>query len=100
MEKHRKEKLDDVLKNIIRANEIDENKFHNLVKRRNIYGDILQGFSDEDIKEALLKTNNFVPLTIKLLAEKRGEKIFFQPAPFIENGELTKPESFVMKHND
>jgi catechol 2,3-dioxygenase-like lactoylglutathione lyase family enzyme len=100
VEKHCTEQIDDILQTITPATEIDEDKFNNLVKRRDIYGDIMQGFSDEDIKEVLLKTNNFVPLAIKILTDKRGEEKFFQPSEFIENEELTKPEAFLMNQND
>ncbi|UJR29376.1 hypothetical protein I4U23_010588 [Adineta vaga] len=90
------DEFDQILKLIPRANQIDENKFENLIKRRSIYGDITQGFTDEDIREALLQSNNFVPLTIKLLARQRGERIFFRPPSFIEHGELVDPEPFTM----
>jgi catechol 2,3-dioxygenase-like lactoylglutathione lyase family enzyme len=94
--KHSDEEFDDMFKKIPRATHVDEEKFDNLVNRRSIYGDIIQGFTDEDIKEALLQTNNFVPLTIEILARKRGENKYFQPASFIENGELVQPEPFIM----
>ncbi len=74
---------------------------HNdLVNRRSIYGDIIQGFTDEDIKEALLQTNNFVRLTIKILARKRGENKYFQLASFIENGELVESEPFIVNQKN
>ena len=60
----------------------------------------MQGFSDEEIREALFKANNLVPLAIKILTEKHGGKILFQPPAFIENGELTKPEPFIMDQHD
>jgi len=97
--KHSIEQFNDILNKIPRATNIDEEKFNNLIKRRSIYGDIIQGFTDEDIKEALLETNNTVPLTIEILAKKRGEKKYFQPASFIENGELVEPEPFIMNQN-
>jgi catechol 2,3-dioxygenase-like lactoylglutathione lyase family enzyme len=100
VEKRRTEQLDDILDKISQADQIDEEKFQNLHKRRAIYGDIVQGFTDEDIKELLLKTNNSVPLTIEILTQKRGENKFYQPPAFIENGRLVKPESFIMNQHD
>jgi catechol 2,3-dioxygenase-like lactoylglutathione lyase family enzyme len=97
---HSMEEMDDMLRNTPRATDIDEEKFDNLIKRRLIYGDIVQGFNDEDIKEALLQTNNIIPLTIIVLERKRGENKYFQPPSFIENGEVVEPESFILNRND
>ncbi|CAF1422060.1 unnamed protein product [Rotaria sp. Silwood1] len=97
--KHQAEQLDDILKDIPRATEVDDAKFNNLAKRRAIYGDIMQGFTDEDIKEALLTTNNSVPLAVQILTRMRGENKFYQPPAFLENGELTTPESFFIDQN-
>jgi catechol 2,3-dioxygenase-like lactoylglutathione lyase family enzyme len=100
IKKHRAEQFDVVLEKISRATQIDEDKFSNLAKRRSIYGDIMQGFTDEDIKETLLNTNNHVPSAIKILTHRRGSNKFYQPPSFLENGELTKPESFTMNQKD
>lgn len=97
---HSFEELDEILKNISPTTVIDEEKFNNLVKRRSIYGDIIQGFTDEDIKEVLLQTNNVVPLVIEILERKRGENKYFQPAAYIENGALIDPEPFYMNPKD
>ncbi|CAF0728130.1 unnamed protein product [Adineta steineri] len=97
--KHSDEEFDNILKNTTRANEIDEKKFNNLITRRSVYGDILQGFNDEDIKDALLQSNNCIPLTVKILARKRGERRFYRPPSFIEHGEIVDPEPFIMNQN-
>jgi hypothetical protein len=75
-------------------------QYLNLVNWRSIYGDIIQGFTDEDIKEALFQTNNFVPLTTEILARRRGENKYFQPASFIENGELVESEPFIVNQKN
>ncbi|CAF1100084.1 unnamed protein product [Rotaria sordida] len=93
------EQFYDILKDIPRATEVDEAKFNNLIKRRTIYGDIMQGFTDEDIREALLITNNSVPLAVRILTQIRGENKFYQPPAFLENGELTTPKSFFIDKN-
>jgi catechol 2,3-dioxygenase-like lactoylglutathione lyase family enzyme len=94
------EEFDDILNKTPRANNIDQEKFNNLVRRRSIYGDIIQGFNDQDIKEALLQTNNIIPLTIKVLQRKRGKKQYFQPASFVENEKLVEPQPFIINKND
>jgi catechol 2,3-dioxygenase-like lactoylglutathione lyase family enzyme len=91
------EEFDEILNKIPRANHIDQEKFDNLIKRRSIYGDIIQGFTDQDIKEALLQTNNIIPLTIQILEQKRGKDQYFQPPSFIENGQLIEPQPFVIQ---
>ncbi|CAF1125446.1 unnamed protein product [Rotaria sp. Silwood1] len=95
-EKYSAQNFDDLIKEIPRANEVDEEKFKNLVKRRSVYGDLMQGFTVEDIKDALLQSNNIVPLAVKILTRKRGDKNFFQPSSFIKNGELVEPPPFIM----
>jgi catechol 2,3-dioxygenase-like lactoylglutathione lyase family enzyme len=100
VQKHSIQQLDEILKKTPRATSIDQEKFNNLIKRRFIYGDIIQGFTDEDIKEALLQTNNSVPLTIEILTQKRGENKYFQPDSFLENGKLVEPEPFIMDKNN
>ena len=98
--KHSIEQIDAQLNETPRANHIDQDKFINLVRRRSIYGDITQGFNDEEIKEALLQSNNTVPLTIEILQRKRGENKYFQPPSFIEDGKLVEPQPFIMNEND
>jgi len=83
---------------IHRANEIDQQKFENLVQRRTVYGDLLQGFTDEQIKEALLESNNHIPMTIAILEQKSGDNQYFQPASFIQNGQIIQSQPFIMKH--
>ena len=94
------EEFDEILNKTPRAIHINQKKFDNLVKRRSVYGDIIQGFTDQDIKEALLQTNNIIPLTIKILKLKRGKNQYFQPASFIENEKLIEPQPFIMNENN
>ena len=95
----RHEDIDSILADIPCATELNQERFENLCKRRFSYGDIMQGFTDEEIKEALLQTHNFVPLAIKILTEKRGTVRYYQPPSFYEQGELKKPASFNMSSN-
>ena len=89
----------DILKETTAVTEVDENKYNNLANRRTIYTDILQGFTDQDIKNALLLTNNDVPLTVRVLTRKRGANKFFQPSSFLQNGELTHAAPFYYQAN-
>lgn len=88
--------LDRILANTPRAKVVNQERFQNLCKRRFSYGDIMQGFTDEEIEDALLQAHNFVPLAIRILTEKRGEDRYYQPPSFYEKGELVKPKSFNM----
>ena len=97
---HSNEELEQILNETPRANQIDEEKFDNLLKRRSVYGDIIQGFTDDQIKEALLRTNNIIPLTIKYLQRKRGDKQYFQPPAFIENENIIEPQPFIVQRKD
>ncbi|UJR29375.1 hypothetical protein I4U23_010587 [Adineta vaga] len=97
IEKDSKKELNYLLKNTIRTNEVDETKFSNILKRREIYGDLIQSCSDEDIREALLQSNNFIPLTIKILNEKYGHRKVYQPYPFMKNGKIICPKPFLIE---
>jgi hypothetical protein len=90
----RSENLDVFLKFMPRAAEVNEERYQNLCKRRFTYGDIMQGFSDEEIRDALLSTYNSVPLAIRILTRQRGDDRHFEPPAFYEKGELYKPKSF------
>ena len=90
------EEIDDLLSKTPQAKNIDEEKFDNLVRRRSVYGDLTQGFTDDEIKQALIQSNNNIPITVKILERKRGENKYFQPASFLENGQIIEPEPFIM----
>lgn len=92
----RNEDIDSIVAKIPRATELNEERYTNLCKRRFTYGDVMQGFTDEEIKEALLQTQNFVPFAIKILTKKLGSVRYFQPPSFYEHGELKVPPSFTM----
>ena len=63
-----------------------------------MYGDITQGFTDGEIIEAMLRANNAVPLTVKILTHMRGATKYFQPPAFLEKGHITKPDPFITTH--
>ena len=88
--------LDLLLQNTPQAARVNEKKFQNLCKRRSTYGDITQGFTDDEIRQVLLRTRNSAPFAIRLLARKRAGKSFFQPPSFIENDRLTQPRAFTV----
>lgn len=94
-QRHRAELLEDVLQRTIPATKLDRKKFKNLLKRRVVYGDITQGFTDAEIIEAMLRANNSVPLTVRILTHMRGTTKYFQPPAFLEHGHITKPDPFI-----
>lgn len=93
---HSEAEFDELLQRTVPASEADEKKLGNLIRRRSVYGDVTQGFNDHELRQALLQANNSVPLAIKVLVRKRGERIYFRPPSFIEHGELVDPEPFTM----
>ena len=93
------ENLETILAEVPRATILNQETFENLCKRRYTYGDSMQGFSDEEIKEALLQTDNSVPLATKILSRRRGSIQYYQPPAFYEKGELTTPKAFNMRKN-
>ena len=60
----------------------------------------MEGFTDEEIQEALLLTDNFVPLAIKVSTRKRSSARYYQPPAFYEKGKLTEPRSFSISYED
>ena len=88
----RSEKLSEMLAKIEPATEVDAAKEAALHKRRNVYCDICQSFSAEELTESLKRCQNDVPLTLELLADiirtERGGMQTFQPPKFLEKGVL------------
>jgi len=78
------------------ATEVDQERLTNLLRRRNTYGDIVQGFSELEITDALLKSDNNVGLAIKKLKEIRGTELYLQPPAYISSeGVLVKPDAIL-----
>lgn len=98
---HSDEEFQNILNETTPADHIDEEKFDNIRRRRSVYGDLIQGFTDEDIKQALIQTNNNIPLMIKYLEIQRGKTYFFQPVTFIENNDkVVEPEPFTVNQKN
>ena len=97
---HSDEQFQNILDQTTPADQIDQDKFDNIRRRRSVYGDIIQGFTDDDIKQALIQTNNNIPLMIKYLDAKRGNNHYFQPMTFIENEHIIEPKPFIVNHKD
>lgn len=92
----RNENLDAILANTPRAQTVNKERFDNLCRRRTTYGDIMQGFTDDDIENALLRAYNFVPLAVRILTEERGSERYFQPPSFYEAGVLRAPKALLV----
>jgi catechol 2,3-dioxygenase-like lactoylglutathione lyase family enzyme len=78
--------------------EVDQDKLENLKKRRNTYGDMCQGFSEEDLTLALSKSGNSIPDAILILKHGRKElgQHFSPPNYLIESERLSQNETFFM----
>jgi hypothetical protein len=83
--------LDKFLKNTIPALTADPDKLATMLKRRKTYCDILQGYQEDDVEWALLKSGNSVPLAILILTVERGSRRVLVPPDFFEtrNGRST-----------
>jgi len=78
--------------------EVDEEKLSNLLKRTHVYGDIVQGETEESLKEILKKTNNDVPKAISYIEAKHGGNQMFQPPTIYRNNEEAhKPPTFAIE---
>ena len=79
--------------------QVDTLKFKNLKKRQNIYGDITQNASEEELEKLLIHFQNDVPKVIGALEHKtrsKGTRTFIPPAFFGRNGEFYQPPAFEM----
>ena len=77
----------------------DQVKLENLIKRQQIYGDITQNATKEDLEKLLRYFNNEVPQVIAALEEKvrrKGSRTFIPPAFYGRDGVFTQPPSFEM----
>ena len=66
---------------------VDESKLANLVKRLKVYGDVVQGETEESLREFLKKAKNDVPMVIRYIKAKHGNNQLFQPPTIYKNNE-------------
>ena len=78
-----------------RAAEAEPETLRNLVRRSNTYGCITQGFTEDELAEALRLSGNTVKIALQILHVWRGDDEVFQPPAFIEDGKLVKPPKIV-----
>ena len=64
---------------------VDEVKLANLVERLNIYGDPVQGETEESLRELLEKTCNDAPMTLRIIKAKHKDRQIFNPPAFYKN---------------
>ena len=69
------------------AEEADPVKLANLVARRATYGDICQGFSDDELRDVLRRAGNDVRVAIAQLTVVRGTDRVLIPPPHLEESE-------------
>lgn len=75
------------------ATEVNETIYNNLLARRKTYGDVTQGYTDEEIKEILLLSNNDARVAVTKLADIRGCHHILVPPPYYEDGVLFNPDN-------
>merc|ERR1719245_2634894 len=69
------------------AAEVDEAKFQRLLTRRSVYTDVVQQFSEGDIRQILLHSGNHVPTGMLVMEILTGDEIVAQPPAFFEQGD-------------
>ena len=76
---------------------VDEVKLQNLLKRTKVYGDIIQGETEDSLRKLLKSTRNNVPeLITKLIEKKKDGQLFIPPAFYDQGDDLHVPPSFEM----
>jgi Ca2+-binding EF-hand superfamily protein len=97
-----KDERDDLKKLILPekewAKEVDKTKLNNMLNRCKIYGDLMQGETEQSISEALRMSNNHVPRATRIIrAKKRGMGTTYQPpAYYIQGQERYQPRAVSM----
>jgi len=79
--------------------QVCQSKLANLVRRRQMYGDITQNVSEDQLQRLLLKHDNHVPKAIEelqLWVRRKGTSTFIPPKFYDKNGKFTQPKSFEM----
>ena len=73
-------------------NQVDEEKLANLLKRTNVYGDLIQGETEESLRILLQKTQNDIPKLIEYVTAKhRHTQVFQPPTVYQDNDVAYKP---------
>mmetsp|Transcript_78296 Transcript_78296/g.203496 ORF Transcript_78296/g.203496 Transcript_78296/m.203496 type:complete len:336 (-) Transcript_78296:44-1051(-) len=78
---------------------VDKEKLNNFRLRRNTYGDICQGFSDDELRAALAKAGNHAPSAVLCLRKKRqeqGGQVLLPPAFLDDRGKVHLTSEFRM----
>ena len=94
--------FDQVLENLDMTDKVaepDPVKLANLIKRRQVYADITQNATEEELAKLLRFYNNVVPSVIGYLENKirvKGTRTFIPPAFYDRDGTFLQPPSFEM----
>jgi len=78
---------------------VEEGKLGRLRLRRNTYGDICQGFDDEQLLSALAQAGNDVPGAVLILKRRRQQEQgqVYEPPCFLDDeGQVTRTRPFRM----
>mmetsp|Transcript_83944 Transcript_83944/g.216053 ORF Transcript_83944/g.216053 Transcript_83944/m.216053 type:complete len:95 (+) Transcript_83944:476-760(+) len=83
----------------IRPAEVDARKLKHLCLRRNTYGDLCQGFADEEFRAALASAGNHVPGAMLILKQRRQEagQVFHPPFFLDDEGNVIRTIPFRMQ---
>jgi len=72
--------------------QVDEEKLANLVRRTNVYGDVVQGETEQSLRVLLQKSENDVPKLIEyLICKHRYTQVFQPPTVYQDDDQPYKP---------
>ena len=97
---------DDELKTKLKENKnaakVDSAKLANLIKRRQVFGDIVQNATETQLEYLLVLHENKVPCVIKSLQDwvkTRGSHMYTPPAFYDRDGTFVRPPTLELPTN-
>ena len=87
---------------VLGGKEVEANwkKLANLISRRNVYGDITQIATEQELEKLLCLHGNDVPIVVGILHDrvrKSGSRRYTPPAFYERDGSFYQPPSFNME---
>ncbi|XP_040576265.1 uncharacterized protein [Lepeophtheirus salmonis] len=91
--------IEDISPDFTPNHPVDETKLENLLKRRQVYGDIIQPIEEKELRKLLSFTMNDVPKLIQILKKRNSlakEQILVPPTFIETDGRFLQPPVFKM----
>jgi hypothetical protein len=90
-----------VIQSTTPATEVDEKILGNFMRRRLIYGDIVQSFGEEELRKILLQSGNKAPIALLIMRQmiRTGQHInVFQPPGYFKFDGIHDTKDFFLPH--